>query len=141
LIQEVHINESFPKEYMLCSKKVLEQLHAKGFSFHKFPFTVKMAFLEEKCPLPFQVVLSIPKRRIPKAHDRNKIKRRSKEALRKNKCPLESFLQEHQLHLCFMVIFSTHKMLEFSEIEKQMIKTLTQVIDTIKQHENQIPTL
>jgi len=119
----------------------LEQLHAKGFSFHKFPFTLKLAFLEDSSPRPFQVVLSIPKRRVPKAHDRNKIKRRTKEALRKNKSQLESFLQEHELHLCFMVIFSTHKMLEFIEIEKQMIKALTQVIDTIKQHENQIPTL
>ena len=79
---------TFKKEERLCSKKLLDELFRNGSSFLLYPFrvTYKSAVLPEDVLV--QIVISVPKRRFKRAHDRNLIKRRVREAYRLHKAIL-----------------------------------------------------
>ena len=86
------MDQTFGKEYKLCSQKKIESLFKTGNLVKKFPLIVHFQEVEETLSKPFQVVISVPKRIYRKAHDRNRIKRLMREAVRKNKNILESYL-------------------------------------------------
>ena len=88
------MDQSFGKEYKLCSKKLIDSLFAEGKSVKAFPFTLFFLLHENSENVPFQLVISAPKRINRHAHDRNRIKRIVREAIRKNKFILEDFLTE-----------------------------------------------
>ena len=79
---------TFTKEERLCNKKLLDELFRNGSSFLVYPFriTFKYATLPEQ--VLAQVVISVPKKRYKRAHDRNLIKRRIREAYRLHKADL-----------------------------------------------------
>ena len=86
----------FKKEERLCNKRLLQQLYQRGSSFLLYPYRV--VFLPHKdLPYPVQVVLSVPKRNIKHAVDRNLIKRRMRELYRLQKAKsIYPFMQERQ---------------------------------------------
>lgn len=79
----------FPKAERLKKKKSIEELFAKGSSFSFYPFRIISIPREATifCELPMdaalpKVLISVPKRQVRKAHQRNLVKRRIKEAYR-----------------------------------------------------------
>lgn len=135
------IDQSFSKDYKICSTKEIEALYKTGFSIHKFPFSYKIAIQSRPKPRPFQVVVSVPKRRFKKAVDRNLLKRRTTEGIRKNKTALESFLTKNNIQLSILIVYANNKSLTYQEIEKQLIKGLKSIEEIIQNEKNTIPTL
>lgn len=74
--------KNFTKEERLCSRKLLDLLFKNGSSFLVYPFRVSYLFIPEKNAFPVQVVVNVSKKRFKRAHDRNLIKRRIREAYR-----------------------------------------------------------
>lgn len=77
---------SFPKSEKLCSKKRIEKLFRQGNSVQSFP--LKMIFVRvDDLPeqIPFQVMVSVPKRHFKRAVHRNRIKRLLRESYRLQK--------------------------------------------------------
>lgn len=79
---------TFKKREHITSKKTIQELFSRGSSFVFYPFRV----LYLPCPeeantlAPYhQVLISVPKRKIKKAHQRNLLKRRMREAYRLQK--------------------------------------------------------
>lgn len=124
-------NHSFglDRSYMLKSTVAISSLYQDGKSVYKFPFTAKSVLTEDHTEPAIQVVFSVPKRKVPKAHDRNLIKRRIKESFRQNKSDIESLLGSKRQRLQLLLIYSTHKMLSYQEIDAKLQKFL-QVIQT-----------
>lgn len=78
--------KKFFKEERLCSKKSLDLLFKKGSSFLLYPYRATFIFeAQSSAHFPAQVVINVAKKRYKRAHDRNLIKRRTREAYRLQK--------------------------------------------------------
>ena len=87
-------SQHFSKEDRLCSSRRIETLFSEGERLYEFPFK---AIWQEYDTLQstVKVAISVPKKRLSKASQRNHIKRLVREAYRKQKSILtEKLLQE-----------------------------------------------
>ena len=111
---------SFSKSYILCKQIEIDELFSRGKRIRNQSFTL----LYQKVPVnvsPFQVLISVPKRKIKKAVDRNYLKRCIKEVVRKNKALLicQENVAEKSVH--FAIIYNSDSKLDYSNIEKQLM--------------------
>lgn len=125
-------NEKFGKAYKLCSVKEIQRLFKEGKKLYTFPFSCQYdTFESQDQKVPFQIVISVPKRNFKKAVDRNRLKRLIREAFRKNKVILEAHLEQKNLGMTFVLVY-THKeqftYKEFNDRIEVFLKRLTQEI-------------
>ncbi len=125
------MNQTFGKEYKLCSQVILEKLFQEGKKIREFPFLIHYLFIEQGDKKKFQVVISVPKRKFKHAHDRNYIKRSITECLRKNKFILENSLQNSKNSLYLAIIFNFDQYLNSIEIEQKLMPALVKLSNQI----------
>jgi ribonuclease P protein component len=118
------LTNTFHKQERLCSKKQIDLLFEKGKSQMSYP--VKTIFLETPVLLkhPAQAMFVVPKRQFKKAHDRNKLKRRMREAYRLHKKKVYETLDSKNKKIILAFIYIGKKMEDYSVIEKALIKQL-----------------
>ena len=112
---------TFKKQERLCSKKLIDEVFAKGKSFSKFP--LKLVFLETELNsgFPMQLCFSVPKKYIKKANHRNLIKRRMREAYRLKKHNFYQVLNEKEKQYAVFLIYLSNQELTYREIEDKTI--------------------
>jgi ribonuclease P protein component len=119
---------SFGKKEKLCSKILLERLFAEGQTFRVD--AIRVLYLElTTAEATAQVVISVPKKRVKKAHDRNRVKRHIREAYRLNKPELLEKWTEEQRSFALALIYLSEKESEFSA----MSRTMAEVVKTLAQ--------
>jgi len=118
---------SFSKAERLTSQRLIGELFSSGHSFYSMPFRVywKSGFGAQKGSI--QVAISVPKKTFKRAVDRNRIRRRIREAYRKNKSILHGALTKERC-LFFLLVFASEEDLPFSQIEKNLIQTLKRLL-------------
>jgi ribonuclease P protein component len=82
---------AFPKEERLCGKKQIDELFASGKKFNLPLFRIAWQWQEiaaEETAHPVRILISVPKRKFRRAHDRNRLKRQIREAWRLSRNPL-----------------------------------------------------
>lgn len=107
---------------------MIDRLFKEGKQLRAFPITVYYLESTSTEKVPFQVVLSAPKRQFKRAHDRNYVKRLMKEVLRREKQPLEDVLNESGKQLSLFIIYTNKEVLTYQELEKCMRKLLGKLI-------------
>lgn len=119
------MGNTFHKQERLCSKKQIDLLFSKGKGHLSYP--VKTIFNETPVQLqfPVQAMFIVPKRQFKKAHDRNKIKRRMREAYRLNKNSFYETLKAADKKILVAFIYVGKKIEEYSIIEKAIVKELS----------------
>lgn len=124
---------SFPKSEKLCSKKRIEKLFRQGNSVQSFP--LKMIFVRvDDLPeqIPFQVMVSVPKRHFKRAVHRNRIKRLLRESYRLQK----SFLLENTAKKYALAILYTDKEIpDFNLIYDKLRSCLNKFIEKVNHSE------
>ena len=86
------MKQAFTKDERLHSLKLIEKVSTEGKSFFLKPFKIIVLPVELEGKYLAQVMMSAPKKKFPRAVDRNRIKRLMREAYRKNKFILYQIL-------------------------------------------------
>ncbi|GEO24012.1 ribonuclease P protein component [Cyclobacterium qasimii] len=112
----------FSKNERLHSKKLIKELFDKGSSFFLYPF--KVLYLDELGISDNQLLVSVSKKKLKNATDRNYIKRRVKEAYRLNKHLLPSTQGSKKL---IALIYVSNDLMGYHDISPKVIKVLRKV--------------
>lgn len=126
--EEKPLRYHFPRTERLRSKKQIEELFSKGSSFYLYPFRVVFLYAEETPDTMPQFLVSVSKRNFKKATDRNKIKRRIKEAYRLNKHRLKTDSQGRKPTL-LAYIYTAKQILDFHTIEEKLTASFSRLTD------------
>ena len=87
---------TFKKEERLKSRKLIGEMFKKGESFGQYPLRLIWVKREENDnEFPIQFTVSVPKKKFPKAVQRNHIKRKVREAYRLHKHKLYEKFSSH----------------------------------------------
>ncbi len=116
--------QSFKKEERLSSQKIIEKLFSGGKRFNAFPVAVVWLQTELKTEAPVQVLISVSRKKFKRAVDRNLVKRRVREAYRKNKYKLYKMLEERNVQMALGLIYVGNEILSYKEVEEKIILVL-----------------
>jgi len=121
--------ETFGKSERLCSFKVINTLFETGNIFYNSLFKVVWNKASEDLPAMAQVAMSVPKRGFKLAITRNLVKRRMREAYRKNKHLLYEHLSTDNNKLVFVIILRGSHVPDYLTIENSIKDVIKKLIE------------
>ena len=131
-MQTVIINQRFSKAERLCSKKIIEAVIEQGDSLYSHLFrAIFLVNPSHPMPSPAQVAFSVPKRGFRHAVSRNLLKRRMREAYRKNKHLLYQSLAEKESTMAMIIVYRQNTIADYTAIEAatiDLVKKLGEVL-------------
>ena len=143
---------TFTKAERLCSQTAIDWLFdGKGTSFSVFPLRIVYKVLPDgkasaagndspdiPMPLPSpalpQLLISVPKKKLHHAVDRNRIKRLLREAYRKQKRALVAHAAQHHLSVVMAFIYVADRVTTAAEAEASVSSALSRIVTSL-QHE------
>ena len=135
------MRETFTKAERICSKLLIDKLFTGGnASMAAFPLRAVYMFIDaedEKLSLksPISVLISVPKRKLHLAVDRNRLKRQVREAYRRNKQSLYALMEEKKLHLAIAFICISDQPAETEQVTRAVKKVLRRIEESVKKEE------
>jgi ribonuclease P protein component len=135
-LEDAGTRNSFKKSERLCGHSLFALLFRDGKNFTTYPFRITWLLISKEtiAASPVRVAFVVPKRNFKKASQRNRIRRRMKEAYRLNKRQfLASFSSSHDL--LFTCVYAGREETEYIEIQNKIIVTLQKLAVVIKEHQ------
>lgn len=121
------------KEERICSKKLINELFTgNGRSMTAFPLRVvfmKRTIVDDQ-PRAAMLV-SVPKRYLKHAVDRNRVKRQVREAFRRNKSIITQNLTDDHDAVAMAFVWLTNEKYPSSEVENRMVRLLTRISECL----------
>ncbi|HOF21446.1 MAG TPA: ribonuclease P protein component [Bacteroidales bacterium] len=128
--------ETFKKAERLSSRKTITMLFENGNTLFTRYFRVIWAESETNSPFPARIAFSVPKKIFRLAVTRNLLKRRIREAYRKNKSHFYKFLVSENIQVALMVIFRKDSVEEYSTLEKAVREMFDKISTEIRGKRN-----
>ncbi len=116
--------QTFHKDERLCRTKLISEIFNNGNTIYTDLFRIVWKRTDETLPYRAQIAVSVPKKKIKLAVSRNLIKRRIREAYRKNKAVLYEFLAVKDVFLVFIVIYRKTYVPDYTSIEKSVVESI-----------------
>lgn len=130
-------DQKFSKEERLKSRKKIHELFDSGYIIYHEPFRIIWKYeKEERCLKPAKITISVSKRKVKNAADRNHIRRKIREGYRKNKMLLYHTLQIIDQKINFIVIYNATVDIKYVEMEKELVLALKKLIKQINKKNN-----
>ena len=119
------------KHERLKSRATIQQLFTQGSSLFVFPLKLIYIRIEaDQSHNDFTVGVTVPKRNHKKAHTRNLLKRRIREAYRKNK-PSYTMQVDTPQRYALMYILVDQNITEYDHIQRSIVKLNKKLIKKI----------
>ena len=117
---------SFSKALRLSKKSDIDLLFSEGKRIRSTSFTLLYGQIKT-IETPFKVLISVPKRNMKKAAERNYIKRCIREVLRSNKEILQAEKPQDNTGFHLAIIYNLKIKLEYSKIEEHLLEVLHKI--------------
>ncbi|HSP10949.1 MAG TPA: ribonuclease P protein component [Salegentibacter sp.] len=124
------MDERFGKQDKLKSKKLIEDLFTRGKSVKKFPLKLVYLPINTSDGPQLKTGVSVPKKLVKTAPNRNRIKRLMREAFRKNKYLVTNDITGSY---AFMFIYISRDKTDYESLNNTMIKLLQSFVEKKKQ--------
>mgnify|MGYP000855897899 CR=1 FL=1 len=117
----------FTRKERVTGEKRIETLFAQGRSFMSYPFRVVYLETTQDGTIPMSILISVPKKRMKSAVDRNRMKRLAREAYRLNKHQFIFWKSGEERHLDVAFISVVDKPYDYAIAEKGMQKAIREL--------------
>jgi len=122
------MDETFGKEHRIFLKKEIDHVFTMNEKVHVFPFLSHIS-LEPSDNPSFAVLITVPKKRFKKAHDRNRIKRLIRESLRREKAPLLAHAARENLKILFSIVYLWEEIPVDDLIDQKIKKLISRICE------------
>lgn len=126
---------TFTKAERLCGRKQIELLF--GGNNQSIPsFPLRVVYMEiTDADVPASVLISVPKKRLKRAVQRNRVKRQIREAYRHHKTILTDALVANGKQMALAFIWLDTQLYSSLIIEKKVVHLLQLIVERTKSHE------
>ncbi|MDD4921732.1 MAG: ribonuclease P protein component [Bacteroidales bacterium] len=118
---------TFSKKERLCSETQITELFLNGKSFMSYPVRVVWQALKSVENPEIRVVMSVPKKKLKHAVDRNRVKRLLRECYRLNKKDLLDQVLSQGFSVRLAFIWIPAEVLGYPKVEKKMKEALVKL--------------
>lgn len=128
------MRSKFPKAEKICSKYEIDALFSIGRNLKSGSLAFKILGQDTEDWPRVKFLVVVPKRRVKKATDRNRLKRQLREVIRLNKISLENEAIKSNKRLLIAVIYSGQPRSGYSQIHSSyngMLDAIPKVINKI----------
>lgn len=116
--------QTFTRNERLRERKIIEALFEKGKSIRQGPVMLIWHTLDfENFRMP-GVLISASRKKLRRAVDRNRMKRRMREAYRKNNEGLKEYLKQKQTTCVFAFIYNSAELAIYTTVEEKIIQLM-----------------
>jgi ribonuclease P protein component len=131
LSMEGELHFTLTKKERLTGKNKIENLFTNGRSFIAYP--LRIVFIECECcsECLVSILVSVPKKRLKLAVQRNQIKRLVRESYRQNKNILTENLSLPNKQLNIAFVYVKDEVTDYVTIEKSMRKALNEMVNQL----------
>lgn len=126
------LKNTFHKQERLSGKKAIDLLFAKGKGSSIAPLKLIIKTSLSTQIYPARTMFVVPKKKFKRAHDRNLLKRRMREAYRINKNSFYASLNDKGLKVSCAFLYTNGKPDTYAVIEKALIELLSQSVNKLK---------
>ena len=120
---------SLGKSERLKSRKQIDILFEKGKKITQFPF--RLLYLAEPGNGEVKAGFTVSSKNFPRAVDRNRIKRLSRESYRIQKKELEIAIKENRSALILFFIYTGREIISYKEVSTALKQSLDKLIRTL----------
>ena len=124
------MSQSFHKTERLKSKIIFDELIASGLTVKKHPFILVWKKLNVDQGYPIRIAFSVSKKRFPLAVDRNKMKRKIREAYRLKKSDIYANLNNNY---AVLLIYTPKEKIKRDLLNNKLTLVFERFIDNVKE--------
>lgn len=122
---------SLKRDSMLKLKTEIQSLFDKGYREYLDLVKIIWTFEKDHNPGNVKIFISVPKKLVNKAVNRNLVKRRIRESLRINLGELRDFCNENNIYLKIGVVYTKQSIEDFNKIEQKIVLSLQKIYSKI----------
>lgn len=120
--------QTLRKNERLYEKKIIDTLFEDGEIFNSPPVKVLWKTYEGQAQPPVKAAFAVPRKLFKKAVDRNLLKRRMREAYRRNKYIIYDSTFAKKQHYCLIFVYIGKGKALYPEIESKIVLTLQRLV-------------